>query len=314
MPIHLLPLSRRAAHLALFAVMLVLAESGWTQAHLVHPFGRTIIAPPDSAAVRTVRVVFQATYDRVRIERSEPGAPLHQHPVASLSAEQLRATLGALRRVDGAERELFNAQELTTIVPPLLQALGELTPQQEVSFAVTGRHGAAGPLVERSVTTGRMFRDADGLHLIVGLAQRQFESKYLGSGLLIAFEPGTRAAPVDQTLRIGAQGTSGQRRADWVLLAIGAADASATAVPASTPQAAVPAPAAPAATATAPAAAPAAPATPGTAAPSPAPRPRDAAFLAEQEERLKVLKRLRDQNLITEEEYQQKRREILQLL
>jgi hypothetical protein len=305
MPIHLLTSSRRVAHLALFAVMLVLAQSGWTQAHLVHPFGRTIIAPPDSAAVRTVRVVFQATYDRVRIERSEPGAPLHQHPVVSLGAEQLRAALGALRRVDGAERELFNAQELTTIVPPLLQALGELTPQQEVSFAVTGRHGAAGPLVERSVTTGRMFRDADGLHLIVGLAQTQFESKYLGSGLLIAFEPGARAAPVDRTLRIGAQGTGGQRRADWVLLAIGPADASA---------AAAPVPAAAPATPAAPAAAPAAPVAPGTAAPAPAPRPRDAAFLAEQEERLKVLKRLREQNLITEEEYQQKRREILQLL
>jgi hypothetical protein len=60
-------------------------------------------------------------------------------------------------------------------------------------------------------------------------------------------------------------------------------------------------------------AAPLAPAAPPAAAQA-QPGTRTPAFLAEQEERLKTLKRLRDQNLITEDEYQQKRREILQLL
>jgi len=60
---------------------------------------------------------------------------------------------------------------------------------------------------------------------------------------------------------------------------------------------------------------------PAAAAParSPAPaaapqRPRDAAFLEELELRLQTLKRLRDRDLITEAEYQQKRREILDQL
>jgi hypothetical protein len=67
-------------------------------------------------------------------------------------------------------------------------------------------------------------------------------------------------------------------------------------------------PASPATPAAAPAAAAAAaaPAAPG--------RPRDAAFFEEQEARLRTLKRLRDSGLISEEEYQQKRRQVLELL
>jgi hypothetical protein len=89
---------------------------------------------------------------------------------------------------------------------------------------------------------------------------------------------------------------------------------------------AAPAAAAPAASpppvASAPVPAAAAPAAPAVAPPAPAPaaergatRPkRDEAFYEEQEQRLRALKRLRDSGLITEDEYQRKRREILDLL
>jgi Short C-terminal domain len=43
-------------------------------------------------------------------------------------------------------------------------------------------------------------------------------------------------------------------------------------------------------------------------------RARDAAYFEEQEYRLRTLKRLRDSNLISEDEYQQKRREVLDKL
>ncbi|MFN3295254.1 SHOCT domain-containing protein, partial [Caldimonas sp.] len=45
-----------------------------------------------------------------------------------------------------------------------------------------------------------------------------------------------------------------------------------------------------------------------------APARRDERFYEEQEQRLRGLQRLRDQGLITDEEFQRKRREILQLL
>jgi hypothetical protein len=66
-----------------------------------------------------------------------------------------------------------------------------------------------------------------------------------------------------------------------------------------------------------PAAAPAAtvaPAPPAPAAAPPLPRPRDPGYADDVEQRLLTLKRLRDRGLISEEEYQQKRKEILQQL
>jgi hypothetical protein len=53
------------------------------------------------------------------------------------------------------------------------------------------------------------------------------------------------------------------------------------------------------------------------AAPNPSPparAPRDAAFFEEQELRLRSLQRLRERGLLTEEEYQRKRREIIDAL
>lgn len=61
-------------------------------------------------------------------------------------------------------------------------------------------------------------------------------------------------------------------------------------------------------------AAPAASAARAAAAASAPARVRDAAYLEEQENRLRTLKRLRDANLITEEEYQRKRKEIIDAL
>lgn len=82
--------------------------------------------------------------------------------------------------------------------------------------------------------------------------------------------------------------------------------AAAVAAPAATAAAAAaPRPSAPAAAAPVAAAAP-----PAAAAVAPT-RPRDAAFFEEQEYRLRTLKRLRDSGLISEDEYTQKRKEVL---
>jgi hypothetical protein len=111
-----------------------------------------------------------------------------------------------------------------------------------------------------------------------------------------------------------AQLVPGGRLVGW-----GAAAVPPVAVP---PVAVSPVPAPAPATATVPAAAPpplaAASASRAGAASAPAaapPRvPRGAAFYEEQEQRLRSLKRLRDANLISEDEYQKKRREILEAL
>ncbi len=93
----------------------------------------------------------------------------------------------------------------------------------------------------------------------------------------------------------------------------------AAAAPAPTPAPPVPVPTQAAATPALPAAPSArsnpttAPAAPAAVAPPPR-RPHDAAFYEEQEQRLRALKRLRESNLITEDEYQLKRRQVLDQL
>ena len=272
--------------------------------------GRALRITPDSAAARTVAKVYEGLFSYVRIERAEPGAPPNRHPVA-ISAAALTQLLAPIRLGSDA---LFNESELAEIVPPLVSALGRADAGQDVSFAVSGKHSGMAVLAPRSVTTGRLFRDEKGLQLIVGLAQRTFEDSFSATGVLIAFEPGRRSGPVDASIRLSdpAPGTA-QPRADWLTLGP-AGDGVATAAPASPVAPVAPiapiAPIAPAA-ATQPAAAPA-----PTAATSPQPAAAadaDARY-RQISERLKTLQRLRDSGLISEQEYTERRRQILDAL
>jgi hypothetical protein len=154
----------------------------------------------------------------------------------------------------------------------------------------------------------------------------------------MALEPGKRAEAVDRNAKLAATPGATNRRADWLALdpkATAAAPAvAAPALPA--PALVVPAPAAAPVAAPAPAQAPAATSTvapspaPATAAPvvpppasvapsqprapAPATAPDAEAMYRNTAERLKALQKLRDTGVITEQEYQEKRREILKSL
>lgn len=251
----------------------------------------------DSAAPRTVAMVHQGIFNYVRIERAEDGAAPNLHPL-DITEEDLARMLSTVRL---GTKPLLDKDDLDEIVPHLVVALGQATAQQDVSFAVAGKHSAFGLFAARDVTTGRLFNTADGLQLIVGLAHRPFEDQFKARGTVIPFEPGRRAAPLAGavTLKVAASAGSLQR-ADWVVLRP-AATAQAPA-PATMP-ATVPAPAAKAAPAAAPSGlSPVQPAASAT--------PADARF-REISERLKTLERLRDSGLITPQEYEQKRKQVL---
>ena len=158
------------------------------------------------------------------------------------------------------------------------------------------------------MTTGRLFRNADGLQVIFGLVRKPFESEFNATGVLIAFEPGRRAAPVDASQRLAdADPINVMRRGDWASLVV--ATAAANAAPAAAPAVEVAAPAAKGAAAAGAITAPAPGVAPAAAAPRPAP---DADALYKSiSERLKALQRLRDAGLITPQEYDEKRRQIL---
>lgn len=146
-----------------------------------------------------------------------------------------------------------------------------------------------------TAVTARLFVQGGQLQLIVRDARFEFYDTYRGTHQPPRFDFGSRTANGSASLR-SAGATN--RRADWLSIPL---------VPVSV-QAAPANPAMPAAA-------------PAAVAPTPSPaaapvvrKPLDAAGAEDIERRLETLKRLRDKGLITEEEYQHKRKEILQLL
>lgn len=277
------------------------------------PRGLAVRVEKDSAAARVVAMVYQGRFSYVRIETRENGAALNQHPL-NITAEALRKVLEQAELVDDSPGSLFTPKQLDEITAPLAAALARATPEQDVSVAVSDQVGWVGPLAPRLVTTARVFQRDGQLQLITGLVRRDFESQYRGSGYLIAFEPGQRAKPVDAATRLRATNGNGSSvRTDWLALTT----AVSTPTSATVPVAATPSQPNPAAT-DPPAAAPPARAGGATAAPAaaapPAPGREGDALYRSAAERLRALEKLRADGLISEAEFQEKRKQILREL
>lgn len=241
-------------------------------------------------------------FTAVRVMRKEAGAPANQHP-ALVNAGSLRAQLAGVEAVlrRGAE-PLFDGAELDRLVPVIVKALASAGPDEDIVLVSTSRRGS-GALPSPMAVTGRLFVHGDALQMIVNDTRLDFLMNSRMSRTAPRFEYGSRGRVGADTLRSPA---GAGRRSDWVafpmsnLTGPGVVGVT-TAAPA------------PVAKAVAPVAAIVAPAAalPPAAAPVPG---SPAAIGDEVEQRLTTLKRLRDKGLITEEEYQQKRREVLQKL
>jgi len=278
--------------------------------------GQQVRVARDSAADRVVAMEYEGRFSYVRIERREPGAEPNQHPVA-VDTVAMRSLLASLQLPGRKTEPLLTAAELDEIAAPLASALRKATADQDVTFAVSDRHGLLGPLAARAVTTARVFRREGQLQVIAGLVRRDFENQFRATGYVLPFEPGSRAKSVEPDARIAVEaGAGNNRRADWAVLWLDSKPAVPTPVAAPAPPVA-PAPAgagSAAPTAGAPAAV-----VPVMPAPRAAPAPEAAsgaapdadAIFRNVSERLKALQRLRDTGAITEQEYQEKRRQIL---
>lgn len=272
-------------------------------------FGRSTATPTDGSAATSSpgrRQWLLAEFTELRLQPRESGAAANEHPQA-IGAAQIRNWLQGISLQRGNQREpLFGADELSSLPPVIADALAVATPQDDLLLLSTSRR-EGGLLGTPYGLTARLFVQGGALQLIVHDARLDFYNEYRGARILPEFRFGSRSAA--GTVMISSVEATAQR-GDWLAFALA-------------PKAAGAAPVAPgmAAPAAAPAPAPAAPAPRGVA-PSAPPTPpavatppsRDARFYDEQEQRLRSLKRLRDQNLITEEEYQSKRKEILQSL
>ena len=190
-----------------------------------------------------------------------------------LAPEQLRPLLASVRvLIKGKSQPLFVSDEIGDLIEPLAQALAAAEPGDDLLLLSATRRGD-NVLAPATGLTARLFVQSDLLHVIVHDARLEFMGAWIGTRIPPKFSYGTRARASDVVL----QSATGQaRRSDWQALPLGT-------------------------TAVAPSAAPAAPAAPA----------RDNGFYQEQEQRLRGLKRLLEQGLISEAEYQQKRREIV---
>lgn len=225
-----------------------------------------------------------ANFTWVRRVPAEAGAPANDQPTR-LAKEPLAAALASVRfQADGKETPLFVKDEVQVLARILGEAFALAKPDEDLVMLSTARRGG-GFMAAAQGVTARLFVRGGALNLIVHDTRQDFMDRYLVEGAKPTFTYGSRTAAAQVVLE--APGAT-RLRADWLALPLAQAPAAAP-EPAAAPQ-----PAAPAAVTT--------PATAG---------PRDAAFYEAQTERLRALKKLRDENLITEAEYQARREAIL---
>lgn len=234
--------------------------------------------------------VYRSDDDFVRLAPIEPGASPNAHPFA-LSESQLSRLLAGIE-VSGTQPagkvSVFSQDELEIIVPPLVSALGKARPNQDVIFAVSAHRGLFGRLSPESVTAGRLFARGDSLNLIFGLMHARLDIGDLDySGVSRRISPGARSRRIGGSVwRVDpGRGRLHEERGDWLVF-------DRSAIPAAQP-----------------------------AQTAPSTGKRDAASdgevpaeVEEIENRLRVLEALRERGAITEEEYLERRRAILDQL
>jgi hypothetical protein len=291
---------RQLARKATTVVFAAISMSAWvapTQAGVLDAlFGGSEKAADGSKSDARRRSWTLHDFTTIRLVPREAGAAGNQHP-AQLEAEALRQQLAQVRFDVGAGTQaLFAVDELAELVEPLVDAFANAKPDDDVLLLSTSRRGT-GIFSQPLGITARLFVQGGQLQLLVNDTRLEFFNAYKGSGNLPQFTFGSRAKASSASLR---SSTGSSQRPDWLALPTTAAAAvqrpSAAAAP-------TPAPA----TVVVPAPAPASP-------PQPSLRPRDPGYADEVEQRLLTLKRLRERGLISEEEYQNKRSEILRSL
>lgn len=210
----------------------------------------------------------------------------NRHPakVSEALVERLLASVRIPKGKDGTE-PLFSSAEAWTLAPAISEALAVATPGEDVLVQSSARR-AVNSIEAPTVATARIFVTPDGLQLLVHATRFDYYDRWRGAAKVPDFPVASRKATGATVLQ---SPLAKSQAASWLVFPLSADLKTAALAP--PPKAAAPAAAATAVTAA---------------------RPRDASFFNEQAQRLDGLKGLREKNLITEAEYQQKRSEVLQ--
>lgn len=223
-----------------------------------------------------------ANFSWVNRVAAEPGAAANDHPALVSEATLQRLLEPVTVRLEGAETPLFERSELASLAKAIREALASAKPTEDLILLSTQRRG--GHFMDPSQgVTARLFVKDGALNLIVHDARLDFMDRYSADRTLPTFVYGSRRTGGPAVLRAGG---AAQPRPDWLVLPLPGEGTPASPAAAAKP---APAPAAPAA------------------------KPGEGDYDL-QYQRLKALKRMRDENLISEAEYQQKREAILKTL
>jgi hypothetical protein len=289
-----------AASGVLIAGSLQPVQAGWLDSILGTRPAAAEAVKPGQPGQRVWRI---KEFMTIELVAREANSPANQLPM-KIDAEALRQLLTPIRVVEqGSTQPLFVGDEIAELTAPLQQALAMASPNDDVLLLSSARRSAA-IVVAPTAITARLWVQGDSLQLIVHNTNLDFYDAYRGNRIVPKWNFGSRATPGTESLQ---SANARNMRSDWLAMplqvATAATAAPATAVPLG-PVAATPPlvrAVAPLATAVTLPAAAASPQTPA----------RDPEAI---EQRLLLLKRLHANGLISDDEYQQKRKEILQQL
>jgi hypothetical protein len=256
-----------------------------------------------SASARA-ETIWSKDNDFVRIEKADGGTSPGNLP--KLSPDAVRAVLAAVQVNTGSEtRALLSDGQLELVAGPISRALAQAAPGQDVTFAVHEHSSMFDYLGPPRTTAGRLFLDGDAVGVIIGMVHGTF----LAGGLTIdtsKIRTGSRLVAQDTEDHIvpnAAVSLAIAGRNDWARVSPAAwsgtfgTPMAYSAAPAPAPAAAMAAPAAPAA-----------PASPALLA---APVPQDPSQI---EQRFAALKRLLDAHMISQEDYDRSKADLLKAM
>ncbi|WP_417069729.1 SHOCT domain-containing protein [Niveibacterium terrae] len=242
-------------------------------------------------------------WDFLRIDTRGAQAQPSAHPV-QLSADQVATALSGIK-IQGFKQTniLFSEDEIRRFAPAIAIGLAKANAYQDLIFVSTGQHSWSGLMAPLLANSGRIFFADGRLNLILGSAHIDFLADLRqGSRQPPRFDFGSRGTRTPKINILGVEkGEAKIIREDWIAISIANVAAPAT-VPVTTanpidrnrispvqqPQ--------------------------PVAQPAPQAAPVEDPFYGKQEARLRALKRMRDQGLITDEEFQQKRADVLKNL
>ncbi|MDZ7810236.1 MAG: SHOCT domain-containing protein [Arhodomonas sp.] len=212
-------------YLRLAAIGLVTGVLGGCAGVAPPPEAEQEAAPGVVPAIETLWSAPERGWVRRVAAEAEGGG--YRHPV-QLDAQWLRQALYNLRlRPDDEDKRkvrLFDAADLDLLVPGLVRGLAEAGPEEAVAIAVAGRRGGFTFFDPVRLTTFRAFVDERGLNLLFGALDQALPRGETAAYLERA-PVGTREGVLIEDDRVWSRGWGASTpREDWVVLPVETAD------------------------------------------------------------------------------------------